>query len=501
MPIVMQRRPLVSGRSQAPVPPRPASHRTVLYASLVSFFLISLDGSAINVSLPTISEDIGGGMSGLQWVMDGYTLMFAAFMLAAGVFSDRLGAKRVYGIGLAGFSLASAVCCLAPNLEALVAARLVQGVAAALMLPTSLALIRQAYDDQVERARAIAVWTAVGGVAIALGPVIGGGVTSATSWRLIFLLNVPIGILGLALLRRIAPSPRRFAPLDIPSQLTFLVALVSMTEAVIMLGHAGPAFPVPQLSLLSALAFGVFLVLQTRRAQPMIPLRILRTRSAAVTVVSGFAINAVFYGAVFALGLSFQQEMGYSPVLAGAVFLPMCAVDPLGNMLVPRIEARYGARVPLVLGQLLMALGAGLTLLVDDTTSAGATALLLLPLGFGAGLAVPPLTSTLLAGVPSDLAATSAAVLNTFRQVGSCFAVALLGGLVSAPAGLLNGLRTGMLTGAAILTATSAFTYLLLRRTSAASARPAPAEPVATRPIDDRTQARDLGRDDMELAT
>ncbi|MER5435136.1 MFS transporter [Streptomyces sp. NPDC002588] len=510
MSLVTYRRPSAIGLSKVRSASRGSSRRFVLYSALVSFFLISLDGSAINVSLPAISKGIGGGMSGLQWVIDGYTLTFAAFMLSAGVFSDRLGAKRVYALGLAGFSIASAVCCMAPNLEALVAARMAQGLAAALMLPTSLALIRQAYDDQAERARAIAVWTAVGGVAIALGPVIGGAVTSAAGWRVIFLLNVPIGALGLALLSRIAPSPRRPAPVDIPSQLTFLLALVSVTEAVITMGHAGFTSPVPQLLLLSALAFGVFFVLQARRAQPMVPLRILRTRSVLVTIASGFAINAVFYGMVFALGLYFQQVNGYSPVLAGAVFLPMCAVDPVGNMVVMKLEARFGARFPLVVGQILMAVGAGLMLMIDGSTPAWATALLLLPLGFGAGLAVPPLTSTLLGGVPSELAATSAAVLNTCRQVGSCFAIALLGGLVSAPAGFLRGLHTGILAGVAVLAATAAITFLFLRRMPAPDAQPVStvsakadgaAQAVATQPVTAQAQTRKLGQDDLGLAS
>ncbi|WP_416984680.1 MFS transporter [Streptomyces sp. T028] len=493
---------VTSTRPAAIAPPSPrtvSSSRFVLYSALVSFFLISLDGAAINVSLPAISQDIGGGMSGLQWVIDGYTLTFAAFMLSAGVFSDRLGAKRVYAIGLAGFSLASAVCFLAPNLGALVAARMVQGLAAALMLPTSLALIRQSYDDQAERARAIAVWTATGGVAIALGPVIGGIVTSATGWRMIFLLNVPIGILGLALLSRVAPSPRRSAPIDIPSQLTFLLALVGITHSIITMSHAGFASPVPQTLLVSLVALGVFFVLQTRRAQPMVPLRILRTRSALVTITSGFAINAVFYGMVFALGLYFQQVNGYSPVLAGAVFLPMCAIDPVGNLVVMKLEARYGNRAALVLGQLLMALGAGLMLMIDSSTPAWLTALLLLPLGFGAGLAVPPLTSTLLEGVPAGLAATSAAVLNTCRQVGSCFAIALLGGLVAKPAGFLDGLHTGILVGVAILVATAAIAFVFLRRTPAPTTQSTSSTVVAPVAITDQAQVKT--RDDLELAS
>ncbi|MDF9811708.1 MFS transporter [Streptomyces sp. SPB162] len=178
-----------------------------LSAALLGFFVITLDASVVNVALPDIRSDLGGDMSGLQWVMDGYTLMFAALLLSAGSLSDRAGARRAFGIGLALFVASSTACGLAPDLVTLVIARMVQGLGAATMTPSSLALIREAYDDPVKRGRAIALWTIGGAVAAAAGPVAGGSL-ALVSWRMIFFINLPVGLVALLLLLRVAHSPR-----------------------------------------------------------------------------------------------------------------------------------------------------------------------------------------------------------------------------------------------------------------------------------------------------
>lgn len=183
---------------------------------MLGFALITLDTSVVNVALPAIGVDLRAGMSGLQWVVDAYTLAFAALLLSSGALADRVGASRAYGIGVVVFVLASAACGLAPGLPELLAARTVQGTAAAVMLPASLALVREAYGDPGRRARAVSLWAAGGTVAVALGPVVGGALTTAWSWRGIFFVNLPLGLLALVLLTRVAPSVRRPAPLDLP---------------------------------------------------------------------------------------------------------------------------------------------------------------------------------------------------------------------------------------------------------------------------------------------
>ena len=210
-----------------------------LVAAMLGFALITLDASVVNVALPAIGDSLGGGMSGLQWVVDAYTLAFAALMLSTGALSDRIGASRAYAIGITVFTAASVACGLAPSLPVLIGARVVQGVAAAVVLPASLSLVRQAYSDAAGRARAVAMWAAGGSVAVALGPVAGGALTTAWDWSGIFFVNVPLGAVALALLLRAPRSRRRPAPLDVPGQLLAVVTLTALTFAVIEGGTTG----------------------------------------------------------------------------------------------------------------------------------------------------------------------------------------------------------------------------------------------------------------------
>jgi len=446
-------------------PHSPRGPHTVLAAALLAFFVISLDGSVVNVALPAISGSLRGSMADLQWVVDGYTLMFAAFMLSAGTFSDRVGAGRAYAWGLGAFTVASVACGVAPDLGTLIGARMVQGGAAALMVPASLALIRQNYADPGKRARAIAIWTAAGSVAVAIGPVVGGMLTSGLSWRAVFYLNLPVGAVGLALLSRIAPSPRRPAPVDLFGQFSVVVALAGLTYAVIEGGRAGWASPgVLGTLVVAAAAAALFVTTQSRREQPMVPLSLFKSRTVLVCLAAGFTMNAVFYGAIFVLGMYFQQMRGASPVGAGAMFIPMCALISVVNLAGVRLAARKGARVPMAIGQLIMAGGALLMLTVTPHTSLVVPVLLLVPIGLGGGLAVPSLTAAILENVDAARAGTAAAVLNTSRQVGSCLAVAAFGALIADTSRFRHGMDTSFVISAAMLLVTATATALLLPR-------------------------------------
>jgi DHA2 family methylenomycin A resistance protein-like MFS transporter len=448
-----------------PPAPRRSSTTTVLAAALLAFFVISLDGSVVNVALPAISDNLRGSMADLQWIVDGYTLMFAAFMLSAGTFSDRIGASRAYAWGLAAFTVASLACGLAPNVGTLIGARMVQGGAAALMVPASLALIRQTYTDPGKRARAIAIWTAAGSVAVAVGPVVGGMLTSGLSWRAVFYLNLPVGAIGLALLTRIAPSPRRAAPVDLLGQLSVVVSLAGLTYAVIEGGREGwGSAGVLGTLVVAAVAVAVFVLTQSHSKQPMVPLSIFKSRTVLVCLAAGFSINAVFYGAIFLLGMYFQQVRGASPVSAGAMFIPMCALISIVNMAGVKLAARKGARVPMAIGQLIMAGGSLLMLTVTPHTSFWIPVLLLVPIGLGGGLAVPSLTAAILENIDAERAGTAAAVLNTFRQVGSCLAVAAFGALIADTSHFQHGMDTSFVISVAMLLETAVATALLLPR-------------------------------------
>lgn len=461
-----------SGRARPSAPPGegPAMSRrgrVALVASLLGFTVITIDVSAVNIALPAIRDSLSGGMAGLQWVVDAYTLMFAALMLSAGALADRIGARRAYAWGVALFTLASLACALAPGIGVLVGARVAQGAAAAIVMPASLALIRQAYDDARARARAIALWTVGGSVAMAAGPVLGGLLTDSAGWRAVFLLNLPVGAVILGLLVRVPRSPRRPAALDGGGQLTAVLALAGLAFAVIEGGHlgwtSGPVLAAAALALVSGYAF---YVVEARHRQPMVPLGILSDRRVAVPLAVGFAVNAAFYGGIFLLGLYYQQLRGMSAIAAGLMFVPMSAVVTATNLVSPRMAERIGRRPVIVTGQLVF-IGAMLAMLpLAAHTPVWLVLVLLLPLSVGGALAVPALTALLMDAVPQERAGTASGLLNSLRQTGGALAVALFGSLLAGPGGgfSLPGMRIGLLAVAALLLATAALSRLLLPR-------------------------------------
>ncbi|WP_189949217.1 MFS transporter [Streptomyces alanosinicus] len=434
---------------------------------MLGFTVITIDVSAVNIALPSIRNSFSGGMAGLQWVVDAYTLMFAALMLSAGALSDRTGARRAYAWGITLFTLASLGCALAPGIGVLIAARVAQGGAAAIVMPASLALIRQAYEDARERARAIALWTVGGSVAMAAGPVLGGLLTDSAGWRAVFLLNLPVGAVILGLLIRVPRSPRRPAALDGGGQLTAVLALAGLAFAVIEGGHRGwTSGPVLAAAALAVVSGYAFYATETRHRQPMVPLAMLRNRRVAVPLAVGFAVNAAFYGGIFLLGLYYQQLRGMSGTAAGLMFVPMSAVVTATNLVSPRMAERIGRRPVIVAGQLIFA-GAMLAMLpLAAHTPVWLVLVLLLPLSIGGALVVPALTALLMDAVPGERAGTASGLLNSFRQTGGALAVALFGSLLAGPGGdfSLQGMRLGLLAVAALLLFTAALSRVLLPR-------------------------------------
>lgn len=441
-------RRLTSGQGRLAAP----SSALTLVAALLGFALITLDASVVNVALPAIGAALGGGMSGLQWVVDAYTLAFAALMLSTGAFADRAGASRAYALGITVFTVASAACGLAPNLPALIGARVVQGIAAAVVLPASLALVRQAYADPARRARAVALWAAGGSVAVALGPVAGGALTTAWDWRGIFFVNLPLGAAALALLVRAPRSERRPAPLDLPGQLTAVVALTALTFAVIEGGGTGLA--ALAVALVSTAAF--FRV-EARHPHPVVPLTLFRDRTVSVAVAAGAAVSVAFYGVVFLFSLFFQQVQGRSALHAGLMFLPMSGLIGVTNVVAGKLAARHGTRLPMVLGQSLAAAGLLALLFVDARTPPALVAVLLVPMALGCALTVPPLTAAMMDAVPAERAGLAAGVLNSARQVAGGLGIALFGTLVSH--GFTTGMRAGLAVSAVLLTLTAALSF------------------------------------------
>ena len=278
-------------------------------------------------------------------------------------------------------------------------------------------MIRQGFPDQARRAWAIAVWTVGGAVAVAAGPVLGGALTASVGWRWIFFVNLPAGLLALALLTRVPVSQRLPARLDLVGQVTAVVAMGALTYGVIEGGDQGFGRPLVVVSLLVAVvAAAVFLAAQAKGAHPMLPLALFRSRVVAVSLVIGFMLNAAYYGGVFVFRLYLQQERGQSALHAGVMFIPMTAL--VAVVASAKLAARFGPRVPMAAGQLIGMSGLLALLTVEPYTNVWVVATLMVPVGLGGALTMPALTAMLLDAVPADRAGTAGAVLNTGRQVG-----------------------------------------------------------------------------------
>ncbi|MFI5963886.1 MFS transporter [Streptomyces asoensis] len=421
-----------------------------LAAAVLGFFVITLDATIVNVALPSIRAALGGGITGLEWVVDAYTLMFAALLLSAGAVSDRVGARKAFAGGLSLFVVASAVCGLAPSLGVLIGARLVQGVGAAVTMPTSMALVRQAFPDPARRARAVGVWAMGGAVAAAAGPVLG-GVLSLASWRMIFWINLPVGVLTLALLARTPRSPIRPAPFDPIGQITAVLAMGGLTFGAIEAGAAGFTAPRVLAALgVAVVALAAFVTAQAKVARPMVPLTLFRSPTVVAATGIGFAFMVGFYGLPFVFSLSFQQQHGLSALGAGVAFLPMMLLSAVLTPFAARIADRTGPRVPVLVGLVLMAAGSIALAAVPASVPVWVTALLLVPVGLAGPLVMPPTTASLLDHVPAEQTGTAGGVFHTSRQIGGALAVAVFGALLSAPAGFAHGLRVSLLLAAAV---------------------------------------------------
>jgi EmrB/QacA subfamily drug resistance transporter len=426
-----------------------------LGAAVLGFFVVTLDAVVVNVALPSIRAGLGGGITGLQWVVDGYTLMFAALLLSSGSLADRIGARRAFGSGIGLFVLASAACGAAPTLELLVAARFIQGIAAAVIMPASLTLIRQAYPDPVQRGRAVAMWALGGSLASTSGPLLG-GLLALADWRLIFFINVPVGALALALLARTARSAPRVVPFDWIGQGTAVLAMTAITFGAIEAGSAGvtdgvvlAAFAVAATSVVG------FVVAQVRVPQPVVPLSLFGSRTFRIALGTGFTFMVGYYGLPFVVSLYLQGPRGLSSFQAGLVFLPMMLIGLALTPFSARIVERFGARLPITCGLLAMTAGLGIFALLPSTTSLWVLALVMTLVGLGGPLIMPPMTAVLLDHVPAQTTGVASGVFNTSRQLGGAMAVAVFGALLDNSGSLIDGLRSSLLIAAAVLLITS----------------------------------------------
>lgn len=449
--------------------PTPAVGWTIA-ASSFAFIIVQLDITIVNVALPQIGADLNARVSALQWVVDAYTLGFAVFLLSAGALGDKFGSKRLFLAGFLLFAVASAACGLSPNATFLNIARAIQGIGAALLVPSSLAILNRACThDKKLLAKAIGLWTAAGGVSIAAGPVLGGLLLAIAGWRSIFWVNIPICILGFMLTMRVVPAmaaKQHAHSFDFPGQILAIFALTGLVGAVIELHPLGLRHPLVLSGFCLALVAGAaFLMVEKKVAHPMLPLSFFHQTSFTAAVLFGVFVNFSYYGVIFVISFYLQKVQGYNPMQAGLAFLPLTGTFILSNLVSGWLIGRAGIRLPMVLGGFIGALGYGLLGSVGIATDASFLQMLpgfvLIPAGMG--LAVPAMTTSILSSVEKARAGTASAVLNTARQVGGAFGVAVFGALVSDSFGgdAVTGVKIAMLTATILLLIAAGMGYLV----------------------------------------
>jgi DHA2 family methylenomycin A resistance protein-like MFS transporter len=428
---------------------RTTSPNLTLIAASLGFALVILDVTVVNVALERIKATLATDVTGLQWMMNGYTLVFASLLLTAGALGDRLGAKRVFILGFALFTAASLACGMATSIAVLIAGRIAQGLGAALCVPPSLTLLNVSFPEARSRARAVSIWAGIGGLAIAAGPVVGGGMVDRWGWPSIFFLNLPLGLLGIWLTLAYAPAGPRTPDraFDLAGQILAIIALGGITLGFIESGSLGWTHPLVLAGFVSfAVAGALFLLIEARSNDPMLPLSLFRSSAVSASCFSGFAINFAYYGLMFVLSLFFQAVKGYSPLATGLAFLPMTALVTVVSLTSGWLTARFGPRPPMVIGQALAALGCFALAGIKGGTPYGLIIGPLLAAGVGTALTVPPMTTTVLANADQKRAGIASGVLNAARQTGGVIGVGVFGSLVAGEADrLVSGTRMALI--------------------------------------------------------
>jgi len=401
----------------------------------MSLVIVGLDNTIVNVALPSIQRDLHASVSGLQWVVDAYTLVLASLLLLSGSTADRFGRRSTFQAGLATFTIGSLLCSLAPSLGWLVAFRMLQAVGGSMLNPVAMSIIVNTFTDRAERARAIGVWGGAIGVSLALGPVVGGLLIASVGWRGIFWVNIPVGLAAIVLTALFVPESkaaraRRFDPIG---QILIIAMLGSLTFGII----EGPAYGWGSARILAFFAVTViaviaFLRYEPRRADPLIDIRFFRSLPFSGATLTAVSAMSALGGFLFLITLYLQDVRGYRPLIAGLFLLPMAAAMAVSAPLAGRMLARSGARAPLLIA------GAGITaggILLTQLTNSSAPAYLVLAFfvfGIGMGFVNAPITNSAVSGMPRSQAGVASGIASTSRQVGSSLGVAVMGSVLAA---------------------------------------------------------------------
>jgi len=427
--------------------------RLVLWISILASFVAFLDGSVVNVALPAITKELGGGLAVQQWVVDAYLITLGSLMLIAGSFSDLFGRLRILRIGLVGFAVTSALCAIAPSSEFLIVSRALQGVAGALLVPSSLALIISAFSGPAQ-GKAIGTWTAWTGMAFIIGPLLGGFFVDTASWRLVFAINlVPVAITLWLMQLLHSPDPHpKSVKVDFLGAALCAVGLGGPVYALIEQAHYGWGSPLIYLPFIAGiLAFAVFIWYERRVAQPMMPLSLFTVRNFLAGNIATIAIYGGLSIAVFLISVFVQQVGGYSAIGAGLALLPVTLIMFVLSSRFGALAGRYGPRTFMTIGPLLSGLGFLSMLRVDSSVEYWSQLLPgVLLLGLGLSVTVAPLTSAILGSIDSNHAGIGSAINNAVSRVAGLVAIAAIGVIVGSQLDV-EGFHRGIVAGALLL--------------------------------------------------
>ncbi|WP_174185079.1 MFS transporter [Nocardia barduliensis] len=443
---------------------RSGTGRWILVATILGSSVASLDATVVNIALPRIGESLETDVAGLQWTLNGYTLTLASFILLGGSLGDKLGRRRVFVWGTIAFAIASVLCGAATTIEVLVAARILQGVAGAMLTPGSLALISSSIDQR-DQGAAIGLWSGFGGVAGALGPFLGGWLIELAGWRAIFFLNVPLAVVVVLVALRHVPEsrdPNAAARLDVPGALVVALALGALTLGLI---DTMPLLIVAGVGLL-----GAFVLIELRSDHPLVPPSLFGSRVFTAANLVTFAVYAALGGVFFLLVLELQLVAGYSPLMSGVATVPVTLIMLLLSAPAGRWAQVHGPRIPMTAGPLFAAAGLVLLLRIGpDTTYLIDVLPGVLVFGLGLAVLVAPLTGAVLGAVPASEAGIASGVNNAVARTAQLLAVAALPGLASIsgalgdPAAFDDGFATAMWLCVGLLVLGAALAAVLLR--------------------------------------
>jgi EmrB/QacA subfamily drug resistance transporter len=407
----------------------------VLVICCFSLFIVGLDSTIVNVALPSIGRDLHASVAGLQWTIDGYTLVLASLLMLSGATADRVGRRRTFQVGLAVFTVGSGLCSLAPGLGWLIAFRMVQAVGGSMLNPVAMSIITNTFTDRAERARALGAWGGTFALSVALGPVLGGILVESVGWRGVFWVNIPVGLAAIALTARFVPESRaaRARRPDPIGQGLIIVMLGSLTYAIIEgPAHGWHSADILALFALSALTLAFFVVYEAHRTEPVLDPRFFRSAPFAGAVLTAISAFAALGGFLFLATLYLQDVRDMSALVAGLHMVPMAAVMAVGAVVSSRILARWGGRLPTV------AAGAGIAaggVLLSGITTSWSTWQIIIAFsvfGLGSGMVNAPITQAAVSGMPFAQAGVASGIASTSRQIGTSLGVAITGSILAA---------------------------------------------------------------------